>query len=58
MGMFDAENYYLFLHDELEEHFVGWEILVSCHETFSAPEGTIKEFSTVIAEKPSRGLHN
>ncbi len=53
MGMFDADNYYLFLHNELEEHFVGWEILISHYETFSAPVGTTKEFSTVIAEKPS-----
>jgi tellurite methyltransferase len=56
MGMFDAENYYLFLPNELEEHFIGWEILLSRHETFSAPEGTIKEFSTVIAEKPSQKI--
>ncbi len=54
MGMFDAANYYLFSHNELEEEFAGWRILSSRHQTFSAPEGTRKEFSTVIAEKPSR----
>jgi tellurite methyltransferase len=52
MGMFDADNYYLFPRDELEEQFTGWRILSSRYETFSAPEGTRKEFSTVIAEKP------
>lgn len=51
LDMFDGENYYLFKHDELDEHFDGWEILVSRREAFSAPEGTIKQFSTVIAEK-------
>ncbi len=54
MGMFDAANCYLFPHNELEEEFAGWRILSSRHQTFSAPEGTRKEFSTVIAEKPSR----
>lgn len=58
MGMFDAENYYLFQHDELQRHFADWRILISRHERFPAPEGTIKEFSTVIAEKPSRGQHD
>jgi tellurite methyltransferase len=52
MGMFDGDNYYLFSHNQLEEEFAGWEILSSTHETFSAPEGTRKKFSTVIAEKP------
>ncbi len=54
MGMFDADNYYLFPHNELEEQFAGWRILSSRHETFSAPEGTRKDFSTVIVEKPSQ----
>lgn len=54
MGMFDADNYYLFTRNELEERFAGWKILASRHETFPAPEGTRKEFSTVVAEKSSR----
>ena len=54
MGMFDADNYCLFPRNELEEQFAGWRILSSCHETFCAPEGTRKEFSTVIAEKLSQ----
>jgi tellurite methyltransferase len=51
MGMFDADNYYLFARNELEERFAGWKILSSRHETFPAPEGTHKEFSTVVAER-------
>jgi tellurite methyltransferase len=51
MGMFDLNNYCLFQADELEERFAGWKILESRRETFPAPEGTCKEFSTIIAEK-------
>ncbi len=54
MGMFEADNYYIFPRDGLERQFPGWRILSSRQETFSAPEGTRKEFSTVIAEKPSQ----
>ena len=56
MGMFDAENHYLFHQGELEKHFGGWKILEERQETFPAPEGAIKEFATVIAEKPKQGL--
>ncbi len=52
-GFFDGNNYYLFGRNEVEESFAGWKILSSCHETFPAPEETCKEFSTVIAEKPT-----
>jgi len=54
MGMFDADNYCLFRRDELEQRFTGWTILESRYQTFPAPEGTRKEFSTVIAERSSR----
>ncbi len=53
VGMFQSENYYLFGRNELSERFAGWSILSSWHETFPAPEGTRKDFSTVIVEKPS-----
>ena len=53
MDMFYPGNYYLFRRSELEEHFTGWTILSSRYEAFPAPGGTRKEFSTVIAEKPS-----
>lgn len=54
MGMFHSDNYYLFQHDEIEERFAGWSILSSRHQTFPAPGGTRKEFSTVIAAKPNQ----
>ena len=57
MGMFDAQNYYLFQPDELDEQFAGWRILISRRETFPAPEATTKEFSTVIAEKPRHSFY-
>jgi tellurite methyltransferase len=54
LGMFDPDRYYLFRRSELEERFVGWHILESRTQTFPAPEGTRKDFSTLIAEKPSQ----
>lgn len=53
MGMFDQDNYYLFRRNELEERFAGWNILLSRCESFPAPGETRKEFSTLIAEKPT-----
>ena len=52
LGMFDPDNYCLFRRNELEERFDGWNILESRTQTFPAPEGTRKDFSTIIAEKP------
>jgi tellurite methyltransferase len=54
LGMFDLDNYCLFRRNELEERFDGWSILRSRYQTFPAPEGTRKDFSTIIAEKPSQ----
>ncbi len=51
LGMFDPDNYCLFRRNELEERFDGWNILASRTQTFPAPEGTRKDFSTIIAEK-------
>jgi len=53
LGMFDPENYCLFRRNELEERFDGWTILESRTQTFPAPEVTRKDFSSLIAEKPS-----
>ena len=53
MGMFDGNNYYLFQPDELLDRFRGWDILLDRRESFDAPGGTRKEFSTVIARKPA-----
>jgi tellurite methyltransferase len=54
LGMFDPDNYCLFRRNELEERFAGWTILESRTQTFPAPEGTRKDFSTLIAEKPTQ----
>jgi tellurite methyltransferase len=37
---------------ELKERFEGWKILFSRHDSFGAPENTIKEFCTLVAQKP------
>jgi tellurite methyltransferase len=54
LEMFDSNNYYLFGRSELQECFSSWAILCSRYDTFPAPGGTRKEFSTVIALKPSQ----
>ena len=54
LGMFDPDNYCLFRRNELDERFDGWNILDSRYHTFPAPEDTRKDFSTIIAEKPSQ----
>ena len=51
MGMFDPDKFYLFTRGELEQCFSGWTILEAVYQSFPAPEGTVKEFSTVIARK-------
>jgi tellurite methyltransferase len=53
LGMFDPDSYCLFRRNELEERFDGWTILESRTQTFPAPQGTRKDFSTLVAEKPS-----
>ena len=53
LGMFDPENYCLFRRNELEERFDGWTMLESRYQTFPAPEGTRKDFATIVAEKAS-----
>jgi len=52
LGMFKPDEYTLFGPDELELAFAGWTMLESRRDTFPAPEGTRKEFATVIARKP------
>ncbi|HEY6365376.1 MAG TPA: class I SAM-dependent methyltransferase [Candidatus Binatia bacterium] len=54
LGMFDPDNYCLFRRNELQERFDGWNMLESKTQAFPAPEGTRKDFSTLIAEKPSQ----
>lgn len=52
MEMFDPASYCLFPPDEIEQHFAGWRIELSKHETFAAPGGTCKAFATLVARKP------
>jgi len=54
MGMFEPGNYTLFARDELKERFEGWEILFSRHDSFPAPENTVKEFATLVVQKPGQ----
>jgi tellurite methyltransferase len=52
MDMFDPSGYCLFGPDELRSAFDGWETLLSKHEEFPAPGGTVKRFHTLIARRP------
>ncbi len=52
LDMFDPEAYCLFGRDELGEAFAGWDALLSHHEDFPAPGGTLKRFHTLIARRP------
>lgn len=52
MDMFTADHYYLFGREELRERFEDWTVLAWRPESFPAPENTVKEFTTLIADKP------
>lgn len=51
-GMFDPAGHCLFARDELLEAMAGWQVLLSRHEDFPAPEATVKRFHTVLARSP------
>lgn len=51
LAMFKPDEYYLFGASELEQAFAGWTLLEARRDSFPAPEGTRKEFATVIARK-------
>lgn len=53
LDMFREDHFTLFGRDELGQGFADWEICLSRHDTFEAPEGKSKIFSTVIARKPA-----
>jgi tellurite methyltransferase len=53
MDMFDPGNYCLFGREELRERLAGWKVVAWRPERFSAPRETVKEFTTLIADKPS-----
>jgi hypothetical protein len=52
--MFKPSEYYLFGPGELEQAFAGWTLLVARHDSFPGPEGTRKEFATIVAQNPRR----
>ena len=52
MDMFDPRGYCLFGRDELEQRLAPWKLELARHQSFDAPGGTKKEFSTVVARKP------
>jgi tellurite methyltransferase len=50
--MFEPRGYCLFGGDEIERRLASWKIELSRHDSFEAPGGTKKAFSTVIARRP------
>ncbi len=52
---FGDDPYCLFAPDALCGEFDGWELLVERVQSFDAPGGTVKRFSTVIARRPAGG---
>lgn len=51
VGALEPGRHYLFRENELAESFRGWEILLSRHDEFPAPEDTVKKFHTVVAKR-------
>lgn len=54
LGMFEPGHYHLFPRGGLEAALPGWDIVVSAHDTFPAPNDTVKAFDTVIARRPAQ----
>jgi len=52
LDMFDPAGHCLFGRDELERTFAGWTLLYAAEQSFDAPRGLRKCFSTVIARRP------
>jgi tellurite methyltransferase len=51
VGALDPANHYLFAQNELLKAFAGWEIVLSRHDDFHAPENTVKKFHTLLARR-------
>lgn len=49
---FGGQPYCLFARDALAHAFAPWELLVSRHDDFPAPGGTLKRFHTLVARRP------
>jgi tellurite methyltransferase len=52
LDMFETDHYYFFGERELDQHFTGWEMLVSQFHRFDGPGHTLKAFATAIAKRP------
>lgn len=50
-GALELGSHYLFGENELCDSFKGWEVLLSKHDEFPAPENTVKKFHTVVARR-------
>lgn len=50
--MFQSDSYYLFGREELRIRFSDWRLVLWRADSFAAPRGTIKAFTTIVAEKP------
>jgi tellurite methyltransferase len=50
--MFDPAGHCLLAEGELAAQFAGWQLLHDREQTFDAPGGRLKRFSTVVARKP------
>ncbi len=53
LDMFGAAPHCLFDRDALRRAFDGWELLHDSEDSFDAPRGLAKRFSTVIARRPA-----
>ena len=57
LDMFSPAGHCLFPRAELEQRFVGWEIVHSCQRDFPVAPDKLKSFATVIARKPVTPLN-
>lgn len=55
LSLFDPGHSHLFSRDALRQHFADWEIIESRHDSFPAPEATVKAFATLVARRPEAG---
>lgn len=53
LDMFDPLGYTLFTEEELMSAFRNWTILHAAVQQFDAPNGSVKRFLTLAAEKPA-----
>lgn len=52
LDMFDPRGYCLFGRDEIAQRLAPWPTALARHDSFDAPGGTKKVFSTVVARRP------